>query len=218
MLAPDLDKAAEYAVRWPITAGFFAILLAIAYSTRWVATVGWPKWQEAQKERAALMSAEAERTRAHLSAVLAQRGTEAESAVRSVQELEAVKQRAIVDGIGSKVDVVSGQVKEVDSKVSLLHEAFKALTKTPILALLVFVLATASYAVVWAVLTGRECTKDSDCVRPAYCCSGGTCCRNTAHKDSPAVPVVQVSSPFSGESYRDYQAEFSASPPWADKI
>jgi len=207
-------EVADYAIKWPITVELFALLLAISYALRWVAKEGWPKWQEAQEKRQAATVAEAEKTRAHMTAVLAARGAEAEAAVRNVQELEALKQKAIVDGVSAKVAAVHDKVGEVHAKVSDIHGIVQRLAGKGALALLIVLLSAATalcgYRVAQyiTIRTNKQCTQDSDCREPKqYCCSNGTCCRNASNNAVASQPHS------SGASAREYsEASYFPSP------
>lgn len=130
-----VEKAADLAVKWPITVGFFVILIAVLLSIRWVATVGWPRWQQEQEVRRVAEDArrkaivdEAERTRQHMTDLLKQKDDQAAATLRSVTDVEAAKQKAIVDGIGAKVDAVATATAGVAREVVVVEATARDIT------------------------------------------------------------------------------------------
>lgn len=225
LTATDLttvEKAADLAVKWPITVGFFVILLAVMLSLRWVATVGWPRWQAETEARRVAIVEEAAKTRQHMADLLKQKDEQAAAAVRSVIDVESSKQKAIVDGIGAKVDAVATTTRDVHAKVSGIHELVQRLAaqKGVVLILLLCFGAGAGGAAAWSAVSPYtdyeaaatadpildvstkdkpQCTRDADCPPPQYC-SGGVCCRNALSKDPRCR---RPASPHSGDVFRD---------------
>lgn len=156
----SIDLALKHAEGWPITVGFFSLVIIIAAAFYWLLFRFYPSWQAAQAQRAANMTAEAEKTRQHMSEVLNARGAEASKDVK-----------AIADAIGIKVDhmakdcadveamtrELTGKFSEVHTKVSGIHDLVRAMaSKTGVVAALLILGGTMGYMGAWSCMPVRR--------------------------------------------------------------
>lgn len=192
-----------------MTVGFFLLVAVFVCALAWLTLRAWPKWQDVQEKRRLEMIAEQEKTRMHLADILKQRGAEAADDIAREREFAALQQRALVDGLGSRIGGVdekvtqvqgitrelSAKVLEVHSRVTGIHEVVRVMASKSGLAVMAFILA-GSLAAGLAFATSRaqhtqrydrpECNNVT-CVRPEYCCQTDVCCRNAVDLQVPVL-------------------------------
>lgn len=209
----NIDTALKHAEGWPITVGFFFMVVIMAAALYWLLFRFYPSWQAAQATRAANLAAEAAATRQHMTDVLNARGAEATKDVQSITTAIGNKVDNIakdIDGVEALTRDLSGKFAEVHNKVSGIHDILvRAMAnKTSVVGVLLVLCGTIGYVGAWSCLPMRrgvatagaaeasapvqrstpqkQCSRNSDCPHPQYC-HGGFCVRNATSREINAA-------------------------------
>lgn len=194
------ESYVSHAEKWPVTIGFFtllvgfiALLAGVAYFLRWLAQVGWPAYLAQQERNVTSREAEGEKTRKHIADLMAGRDAAAASAITDAHSK-----------IGAKVDEVHQDVRDLHSKHDKLDTVLRtiAIKVGASLFLLLcgsFVLGYGTARAKRPVLLTASCTGIGGCKAPEFCCATDTCCRNAGSTaltaTAPTMPALPHPKP-----------------------
>ena len=226
-----VDLAAKHAEKWPMTVGFFLMLIGFIAFAIWYIRVAYPAQQAATERRVATAIEQGAQTRQFIADALAKRGEEAAKEQKQIVDGIAGGVNDVaktVGGVASSVDnvakaivVVHDRVDAVHDKVDVVHGLVRMLAQKSGLGLVLLLCFSAGAAATqlgrnaWAAwkhpvidtTVSADCSGIGGCKSPEYCCARDTCCRNatTSACDCPHKRPVEVApQPRSLAAYIDY--------------
>lgn len=207
--AEHAQTAAEFlrhAEGWPITVGFFMLLLILGALFAWLALKAFPEWLRQQEANRLHATNEQEKRQVYVTGLLAERGKEASADLQAANQLASLKHESIVKEIGGKVERVQDDVRQVRGDVQSVAMDVKAVAqrthalaaKLGVSILAILTLGGASSSIVWVraarhaaavivVSAAHERYADADdakvrikcdpaCAKGQHCCGENKCC------------------------------------------
>lgn len=193
------ESYASHAEKWPITVGFFslligfiALLIAAGFFLHWLAQVGWPAYLAQQERNVQSREAEGEKTRKHIADLMAGRDAAAAAAITDAHSK-----------IGAKVEEVHQDVKDLHSKHDKLDTVLRTIAIKVGASL--FLLLAGSFGLGYGsampgigkpAMLAISCAGIGGCRAPEFCCATDTCCRNAGDSVTPSEPsILPAASP-----------------------
>lgn len=153
----SVSEFLRHAEGWPITVGFFMLLVILAGLFTWLSLKAFPAWLQQQEANRAHATLEQDKRQAHQLAMLAAARMDAAADLKAAHELAETQHRHITGDVSGKVERVQEDVKSLRSDMSnvrndvqnLAQKTHSIAAKLGVSILAILTLGGAGSTVVW---------------------------------------------------------------------